>query len=234
MGQLKTYGTGSASLLAAAVITWIAALAPASAQTPPSTAEVARYDGLHLAAHEGDVERLRSLIAGGTDIEARDGSGRTPAHVTAFASHDDALRTLAEAGADLDALEHDRYDVVTITAVADDLALLDLALSLGASAANVTSPYDGTALIAAAHLGHHAVVKRLIAAGAPLDHVNNLGWTALLEAVILGDGGPDHVATARALVEAGADRSIADRQGRTPLDHARERGYGEMIAVLDP
>ena len=125
------------------------------------------------------------------------------------------------------------YDIVTIAAVADDLELVDLALSLGANAGNVTSPYDGTALIAASHLGHHEVVKRLIAGGAPLDHVNNLGWTALIESVVLGDGGPDHVDTAWALVKAGADKTIADRQGVTPLEHARARGYSALTAVLE-
>jgi len=77
------------------------------------------------------------------------------------------------------------------------------------------------------------VVKTLIDAGAPLDHINNLGWTALIEAVILGDGGPRHQQTVRHLVEAGADKAIADRQGVTPLDHARARGYGEIIAILE-
>ena len=51
-------------------------------------------------------------------------------------------------------------------------------LANGASAKLVTSRYDGTELIAAAHLGHDGVVCQLIAAGAPLDHVNNLHWTA--------------------------------------------------------
>ena len=106
-------------------------------------------------------------------------------------------------------------------------------LDNGASAKLVTSVYDGTALIAAAHLGHDRVVKELIRAGAPLDHVNNLGWTALIEAVILGEGGPRHVETVRALVEAGANVNIADRQGVTPLQHARARGYAEMIAILE-
>ena len=39
--------------------------------------------------------------------------------------------------------------------------------------------------------------------GASLDHVNNLGWTALIESIMLGDGGPRHTETVRALVEAG-------------------------------
>ncbi len=106
-------------------------------------------------------------------------------------------------------------------------------LALGADPHAVTSPYDGTALIAAAHLGHDGIVKALIRAGAPLDHVNNLGWTALIEAVVLGDGGPRHTETVRALVEAGANVNIADRSGVTPLAHARQRGYAEIAAILE-
>ena len=76
------------------------------------------------------------------------------------------------------------------------------------------------------------VVKRLVKAGAPLDHVNNLHWTAVMEAVVLGDGGPDHLAVLDALLEAGADRSLADRHGLTPLDHAVRNGYTEMADRL--
>ena len=97
----------------------------------------------------------------------------------------------------------------------------------------MTSRYDGTALIAAAHLGHTEAVKILIAAKAPLNHVNNLGWTALMEAVVLGNGGKNHTDTLRALVEAGADVNIADRQGNTPLQHARRRGYVQMARILE-
>lgn len=204
-----------------------------SAQVPPSTSQVEAYRGLHEAAHEGDVAAIQDLVAEGADLEARDAAGRTPLHVAAFVSQNQAVRALAKAGADLNALENSAYDIVTIAAVADDLALVDLALLLGASASNVTSPYDGTALIAAAHLGHHAVVERLIAGGAPLDHINNLGWTALMEAVVLGDGGPEHVRTVRALVDAGAEPTITDRDGSTPLDHARARGYADMVSILE-
>ena len=95
--------------------------------------------------------------------------------------------------------------------------------------ATVRLSFENTA---AAHLGHDDVVRELIAAGAPLDHVNNLGWTALIEAVMLGNGGPRHVATVKALVAAGARRDLADREGTTPLEHARRRGYAAMVALL--
>ena len=109
---------------------------------------------------------------------------------------------------------------------------MSAAIELGNDAGLMTSPYDGTALIAAAHLGHVVVVRRLIAAGAPLDHVNNLNWTALIEAVVLGDGGPAHTETVLALVEAGADRSITDRSGRTPLQLAEAYGFTEIADII--
>ena len=205
---------------------------PVAAQVAPTAAEVQAYQGLHRAAWRGDLPQLKALIAGGADLEARDGLGRTPLHVATHARQREAIATLAQAGAKLDPLENDRYDAVTIAAVADDVPTLALLLSLGASAGQTTSRYDGTALIAAAHLGHDEVVRRLIAAGAPLDHVNNLHWTALIEVIVLGDGGPRHQRALAALVDAGASLQLADRQGHTPLQLATARGYGAMVEKL--
>ena len=209
----------------------LAASTAASAQVPPGAAEAARYTGLHAAAYKGDAEAIRK--AGKTGVNARDAYGRTPLHVATFARRREAIRALVEAGADLSLLENDRYDCVTIAAVADDEETLRTLLALGASAKLVTSRYDGTALIAAAHLGHDGVARQLIAAGAPLDHVNNLHWTAVIEAIVLGDGGVRHQATLRALIDAGANLQLADRSGKTPLALARDRGYGAMVKMLE-
>ena len=215
------------------MLTLLFASLPVIAQVAPSAREAAAYSGLHAAAQRGDVPAIERLGAGGAALlEARDGNGRSPLHVATFARQRDAIRALAKAGANLGALESDRYDAVTIAAVADDEATLAVLLALGASAKLVTSRYDGTALIAAAHLGHDGVVRQLIAAGAPLDHVNNLHWTALIEAVVLGDGGPRHQATLSALVAAGANLRLTDRSGRTPLALARGRGYAAMEKML--
>jgi len=218
-------------LLAVALGLGVPAGAPA--QVPPLAAEVLAFEGLHQAAWHGDLQKLKSLIASGANLDARDSRGRTPLHVATFARQREAIRLLAKAGADLDLLEDDRYDAVTIAAVADDVATLSVLLSLGAKAGQTTSRYDGTALIAAAHLGHDEVVRRLIAAGAPLDHVNNLHWTAVIESIVLGDGGPRHQRTLAALVEAGADLKLTDRQGNTPLQLAKARGYTAMAKLLE-
>jgi len=181
---------------------------------------------------DDDAAALARAIGESEQIDIRDRHGRSALHVAAYRGNHAAMRALVAAGADANALEHDYYDIVTIAAVADDLETLKLALQLGCSPANVTSRYSGTALIAAAHLGHAEVVETLIAAGAPLDHVNNLEWTALIESIVLGDGGLRHTATLRALVDAGADVNIADGSGRTPLQLAAARGYVEIERIL--
>ncbi len=205
----------------------------AMAQVAPSAAEAAAYTGLHAAAHKGDAAKVQRLVASGVALNATDGYGRTPLHVAAFARQREVIRALAKAGADLNQLENDRYDAVTIASVADDEATLKVLLELGASAKQVTSRYDGTALIAAAHLGHDGVVRQLIAAGAPLDHVNNLHWTAVIESIVLGDGGARHQATLKALIDAGANLLLADRSGQTPLALAKARGYSAMVSMLE-
>jgi uncharacterized protein len=143
------------------------------------------------------------------------------------------VRALLTAGVDPNLLDGQRYDAVTIVSVRDDVPTLNALLLGGASAKLITSPYDGTALIAAAHLGHDGIVRELVKAGAPLDHVNNLGWTALMEAVVLGDGGRRHTETVRVLLEAGSDPRIPDRNGLTPLDHANARGYTSIVRLLE-
>jgi ankyrin repeat protein len=211
----------------------VALTLPAAAQTAPSRDELAIYAGLHEAAAKGDVAEIEKLVKDGERINIQDSKSRTPLLVAAYMKKADAVQALLKLGANANALDIDRYDAVTIAAVANDLPTLKAALDGGASAKTITSRYDGTALIAAAHLGHAEVVKMLIAAKAPLNHVNNLGWTALMEAVVLGNGGANHTATVRALVEAGCDVNIADRQNTTPLQHARRRGYVEMARILE-
>lgn len=219
--------------LAASVLILLATLVGAAAQTPPSATTTAQYAGLHAAAWQDDTAAIRNLGANGADPNEVDNYDRTPLHVAAFASNEQAMRALIQLGANPNRLEDGRYDIVTIAAVVDDAEFVRVAIELGCDPGNITSIYDGTALIAAAHLGHYKVVEVLIEAGAPLDHINNLHWTALMEAVVLGDGGVRHIRTVAALVKGGADTSITDRSGRTPLDHARQRGYQAIIDLIE-
>ena len=204
----------------------------AQAQVAPTNDEIRLYRGLHAAAASGDDLTIRRLLALKSNPNALDSYGRTPAHVAAHFKRRKALAALLKGGTNPNSLERDRYDIITIAAVANDPETIKVALRCGARPTNVTSRYDGTALIAASHLGHVESVRVLVDAGAPLNHINNLGWTALLEAIILGDGGARHTKVVTMLVVAGADLQIADAAGVTPLQHAQARNYTAIARIL--
>jgi uncharacterized protein len=234
--KLQSFGTAMRRssrclvLLAAALAL---AGATARAQAPPTERDLRIYAGLHDAAARGDLAEIEKLIAEGEKPNIQDASSRTPLHVAAYLRKHEAARTLIRLSADPNALDAERFDIISIAAVNNDLDMLRIALDGGGNARAVTSTYDSTALIAAARRGHLEIVRALIAAKAPLNHVNNLGWTALLEAVVLGNGGGNYTAVVDALVKANADVNVPDRHGTTALGHARRRGYSQIARILE-
>src|SRR5687768_5508623 len=130
----------------------------------------------------------------------------------------EAARRLIADGADVNAKDSTQQSayLIATSEVGDDPRLLELTLANGARVDDKDS-YNGTGLIRAAERGHPRIVRRLLAAGIDRDHVNRLGWTALHEAVVLGDGGPAHVATVRELVSGGVDVTVPDGDGVTAL-----------------
>jgi ankyrin repeat protein len=219
----------SAALTRLLALAAAASLPPtaASAQTPPTERDLRIYAGLHDAAARGDVAEIETRIAEGEKPNIQDANSRTPLHVAAFLRKHAAAQALIRLGANPNALDAQRYDIITIAAVNNDLDMLKIAIEGGGDTRAVTSPY------AAAHRGHVEIVRALIAAKAPLNHVNNLGWTALLEAVVLGNGGANHTAIVDALVKANADVNVPDRHGTTALGHARSRGYSQIARILE-
>lgn len=139
---------------------------------------------------------------------------------------------LIELGANPNAMDTHRRDVINIAIKHKNIELAKRAIEAGTDVTMVTSQFEGSALIYASHQAQVEIVNMLIAAGAPLDRVNNVGWTALLEATVLGDGSKPYQEIVDALIAAGADQSIADSEGITPLQHATRRGHTEIVTIL--
>lgn len=184
------------------------------------------------AARTGDTQAIASLIQQGEAVDPRDSQRRTPLLIATHADHVEAARLLIEAGADVNAKDAIQDSPYLYAGARGHLDILRLTLSHGADLKS-TNRYGGTALIPASERGHVETVDTLIKAGVDVNHVNNLGWTALIEAIILSDGGPRHQAIVRLLIDGGARIDIADKDGVTPLEHAKARGYAEIVAMLE-
>jgi ankyrin repeat protein len=185
------------------------------------------------AARIGDAETVRSLLGEDTGTEMRDADGRTPLLLATRRDEVEIARLLIEAGADVNAKDTIRDTPFLYAGAEGRDAILRLILATGRADLRDTNRYGGVALIPAAHHGHPSTVRILLETDIDVDHINDLGWTALIEAVILGDGGPVHQEIVGLLVDAGADPKIADRDGVTPLEHARKRGFREMAERIE-
>jgi ankyrin repeat protein len=187
------------------------------------------------AAGRGDAAAVRRLLDAGASVAARDGQGRTALLAATHAPPGvgtEAARLLIAAGADVNAKDGIEDTPYLYAAAEGRNDILKMTLAAGADLKS-TNRYGGTGLIPAAHHGHLETVRILLGTAIDKDHINKLGWTALLEAVILGDGGAVHADIVRVLVAAGANVNIADRDGVTPLGHARRRGYAAMARILE-
>ncbi len=190
------------------------------------------------SAIDGDKQRLQQIIQEGGSIDVVDWRGRSAVLVVTMQNNIKALRLLIELGADVDYYkERKSFEVIDQTAflyagahgMNESLTHL---IDAGARP-KIYNYYGGTALIPAAEKGHVATVKLLLEKSKiDVNHVNNLGWTALMEAVILADGGINHQQIVELLLAHGADPVITDNEGSTVLDHARNRGFTSIVEIL--
>jgi hypothetical protein len=205
--------------------------AVASAAGAGDAAAKERDAKLIAAAKRGDAAAVKELLTQGASVHARDDKGVTALIAAAYRNDLAIADLLIQAGADVNVQDNTKQSAYLIPTADGTLELLKRTLQAGADVHSLDS-YNGTGLIRAADRGHVNIIKELLKTDIKIDHVNRLGWTALLEAIILSDGGPRHTEVVRLLVEAGANVNLADGQGVTPLAHAQKRGYSQIMAIL--
>lgn len=199
------------------------------AVTDPASAE----HRLLAAAAQGDVGAIRAALADGASPDARDPEGTPATMLATRGHHTDALRALLDAGADVDAQDATLDNPLLYAGREGFLDVIRVANEAEADP-TITNRYGGVAHIPASERGHVEVVRYLLdETDIDVDHVNRLGWTALLEAIVLSDGGPRHQEIVRLLLEAGADPDLADGDGVRPLTHARNRGQAAIVRLLE-
>ena len=183
------------------------------------------------AARDGDAAGVATALRDGADLEARDGHRRTALLLAATFDRVAVARLLVARGADPDALD-DRHDTPwLVTGVTGSVRMLEALLPADPDL-TIRNRFGGLSVIPASERGHVDYVRRVVRTDIDVNHVNDLGWTALLEAVILGDGSAPYQEIVRILLDAGADPSIADGNGVTALEHAESSGQTEVARIL--
>lgn len=184
------------------------------------------------AARAGNADGVRAALDAGARVETRDAELRTPLLLAVMGDRVEAARILVAAGADVDAQDHRADNPWLATGVTGSVTMLHVLLPAGPDL-KLRNRFGGISVIPAAERGHVAYVREVLrVTDIDVDHVNDLGWTALLEAVILGEGGRAHQEIVELLLAAGATPGLADRDGVTPLAHAERRGFTELAALL--
>ena len=184
------------------------------------------------AAERGDTAGVDRLIAAGAPIDAANASGQTPLLLAVQNNHLAIATRLIDAGADINAQAANQDTPWLLAGALGRTAMLRHMLPKGPDFA-IRNRFGGNALIPACERAHVDTVAFLVTTPIDVNHVNNLGWTCLLEIVILGDGGPRHVEVTKLVLGAGANPNIADRDGVSPLQHARRRSQREVAALIE-
>lgn len=165
-------------------------------------------------------------------IFARDEQKRTALQIAAMNQYYDLVQYLILIGVDLDEQDNMCFNPFLWGCIHNDLKLVKIMVEAGADLRKLTR-FGGNGLTPAAEKGHVAIVEYLlIQTDINPNHTNNLGWTALIEAIILNDGGEAQQRIIELLLSNGASPNMVDAYGKTPLTLAQEKGYTTIVEIL--
>ena len=211
-------------------------LAVAAAMLPmmmlPMSLAVNATEALRTAAVRGDGAAVVKLIAAKSPLDGKDGQGQTALLLAVAAGHTAVAIALIDAGGDINAVAANMDTPWLLAGARGRAEVLQHMIPRGPDL-SLRNRYGGNALIPACERGHVEAVRVLLTTRISVDHVNNLGWTCLLEIVILSQGGPRDIEVTRLVLDAGANPNLADKDGVPPLAHARKRGFKEIARLIE-
>lgn len=181
---------------------------------------------------QNNIDGVKKALDGGANINTRDTSNRSLLLLATISRYTEMATLLTENGADVNLQDNIRDSPFLYAGASGQTELVKLFLTHGARF-DVFNRYNGSALIPACERGHVETVRLLAnTKNYPINHVNRLGWTGLMEAVVLGDGSEKYQQIVQILKDAGADITIPDSDGITPLQHAKSRGFTAIVKIL--
>ena len=184
---------------------------------------------LHWAVRSSNTEMLRLMLRKGADVRTVDSRGETVLHQAARGRDRDLLQLLLDNGGNCRDLINQKTKhghSPLHTAVRNDRAeLVSLLLEHGADI-NMTDGQGWSALHLAVIRGHSDCVVSILHLATRVDLMTR-GWTSLHLAALT-----DRVDIVSLLINAGADTSLRNAQGKTPLDIARDGDNAKTAAII--
>ncbi len=188
---------------------------------------------LHDAAKTGNIEQLKQLLLeDNTMIDSTNRARQTAVLIAAMNKEYETVQFLIEQGANLNLQDETCLNPFLWGCLQNDLTLVRMMVKAGVNL-DVTTRFGGVGITPAAEKGYVEIVKELLeTTEINVNHTNTVGWTPLLEAIVLNDGGQKQQEIIRLLLEYGANPNMSDKYGKTPLTLAKEKGYAQIAAIL--
>ncbi|CAB5541709.1 Ribulose-5-phosphate 4-epimerase and related epimerases and aldolases [Providencia rettgeri] len=195
------------------------------------TASTLAHDFL-TAAEQGQLEILKSCLEKGVDINTTNRQGRTAIVNASLNKHYECVSFLINAGADINKQDQTCFNPFLLSCLNNDLTLLRIVLPAKPNL-DLLTRFGGVGITPASEKGHVEIVRELLEkTEINVNHTNFVGWTPLLEAIVLNDGGEKQQQIVKLLLDHGANPHMTDKYGKKPLELAREKGYNEIVELL--
>ncbi|MBL5901079.1 ankyrin repeat domain-containing protein [Lelliottia amnigena] len=185
-----------------------------------------------LAAEQGNANALQACLDKGVDINATNRQKRTAVIIASLHKHYSCVELLISAGADIDKQDQTCFNPFLISCLTNDVTLLRIVLPANPDLDRLTR-FGGVGITPASEKGHVDIVRELLThTDINVNHTNFVGWTPLLEAIVLNDGGAKQQEIVKLLLDHGANPHMTDKYGKSPLELAREKGYHPIAELL--